>query len=605
MRVLHDVMREGKGKAAVSTTRTSIRKLREYMQAKDLPDSPEVAAEWLEKEIRPISVSEIYKRMRFVHYKIAALFSPGENFRELFYKDFIQSDYDRLPFWAQELVSKFLAYSRSRQKCITNFKSGSSKFMLSMVSDGMDSITSLSHESCATYYKKYGTVKGVGRFLAYLESQELVDSYIGSSCHRLFSRRVQKVPEDSPLRRCYSTFSLQQYKAAQTRVYKTLIAQTYSSTIKKGFLSAANEFGIFLGINGIGYSEDAVSWFIENFKHNISPNTDSARRALLSIGYFLNHPESKVLPLVFPSKRTPTSPSWADPEVSAYREIRKSSGKCKSTLDMDWHALTRFLLFLDTNGCHAFRDVSAEMIKDFNTQDLHSTNEGKNAYNVRIRGFLRFLESRNRVPNGISKALPSVNGTKARPTTILSSEDQESIKVYCEKAELSGKLLEAAVLKIATQTGLRGIDIARLRCDAIDWITREFSLIQQKTRKHIRLPFSNGVGNAILKYIEEERPNRQSPYLFLSPWAPHGCLSTGQIAHIASKALNRTSGTHILRKTFASNLLRAGVVYDTVSDALGHESSKTVDPYLSTDSERMRSCSIPLGDAHQYKGGLL
>lgn len=152
---------------------------------------------------------------------------------------------------------------------------------------------------------------------------------------------------------------------------------------------------------------------------------------------------------------------------------------------------------------------------------------------------------------------------------------------------------------------MRGIDISKLRCDSIDWKTQEFSLIQQKTRKHIRLPFSNGVGNAILKYIEEERPKQQTQYLFISPRAPHGHLSKSQINLIASKALKRRSGTHIMRKTFASNLLRAGIRYDTVADALGHDSSKTVDPYLSTDIVSMRLCAIPLGNALRYKGGLL
>jgi len=323
------------------------------------------------------------------------------------------------------------------------------------------------------------------------------------------------------------------------------------------------------------------------------------------VRYLLGHGEKDHIPLVFPTKQTKALPAWAELEASAYVAIRERAGKCGSTLDMDRSSLARFLFFLDSSGCRGFADVSVERIKGFNVQDRHSTNGGKNAYNVRIRGFLRFLESRDLVPKGISKALPSINGVRVRPAVILSNDDQEGINSYCEEAELAGKYLESAVLKIATQTGLRGIDISTLRCDSIDWRKKELTLIQQKTRKHIRLPFSNGVGNAILKYIEEERPRQQNPYLFISPRAPHGRLSRTQVNLIASKALERKSGTHIMRKTFASNLLQAGVGYDTVADVLGHESSETVDFYLSTDSARMRLCAIPLGNALQYKGGLL
>ena len=604
MRILNGLKVEGKAKSSISTTRTSIKKFREYMQAKELQYSPEIAAEWLENEIRPISSHAVYKRIRFVHYRIAILFDPKQNLKELFYKD-LQSDYDKLPFWAQDVVSGFLMFYRSKQKCIDLFKAGASTFLLHQIQDGLDSISSLSYECCAYYYKKYGPVRGVGRFLAYLENQKMVSPYVQESYNFKFSKRMVEIPLDSSLKRCSTDFSLQEYKAAQDRVFEKLKLQRYSSTIKKAFLSASNEFGVFLGHNGLCYSQEAAAFYIENFRSTISPNIDSIRRSLLSIGYILDHGAKESIPLVFSTKQPRVLPGWAKQEVSAYMAIRERSGKCRSTLAMDRSSLTRFLFFLDNNGCQRFDDLSVERIKGFNLQDQHSTNEGKNAYNVRIRGFLRFLETRGLVPKGIPKALPSINSTKVRPAVILSSDDQNSIKRYCEKTEQAGKYLESAVLKIATQTGLRGIDISKLRCDSIDWCNQEFSLIQQKTKRHIRLPFSNGVGNILLKYIEEERPRQQSPYLFVSPRAPHGRLSKTQLNMIASKALGRRTGTHILRKTFASNLLQAGVEFDYVSDVLGHESSKTVDPYLSTDPVRMRLCAIPLGNALRYKGGLL
>lgn len=604
MRILNGMKVEGKGKSTVSTTRTSIRKFREYMQGRELPYTPEFAARWLEKEIRPFCSHEVYKQIRFVHYRIAILFDSGQNLRELFYKD-LQSDYDRLPFWAQNVVSGFLAHYRSKQKCIGSFKAGTSTFLLRQIKSGLDSISGLSHKSCADYYKRYGPVAGVGHFLFYLENQGVISPYVWDSYNFKFSKRMVEVPLDSPLRGCSVGYSLLDYQSAQCKAFEALKEQSYSSSVRKAFLSASNEFGVFLGLNGLYCSEETIAFFIENFRRNISPNIDPIRRSLLSIDYLLSQAGKDCVPLVFLKKQLKAFPYWVESEASTYMAIREKSGKCRSTLAMDRSSLARFLSFLDSSGCQSFADVSVERIKGFNLQDRHSTNEGKNAYNVRIRGFLRYLENRGLVPKGISKALPSINGVKVRPAVILSNDDLDSINSYCDKVEQAGEYLESVVLKIATQTGLRGIDISTLRCDSIDWRKGELSLIQHKTRKHIRLPFSNGAGNAILKYIEEERPQQQSPYLFISPRAPHGRLTTCQVNLITSKALERKTGTHILRKTFASNLLRAGVGFDTVSDALGHESPRTVDPYLSTDTARMRSCAIPLGNAFEYKGGLL
>lgn len=604
MRILCEAVNSSKGKSSVSTTRTSIIKFRKYMEDNCLQYAPEIASEWLAEKVKPISSHEVYKRIRFVHYRIAILFNPEENLRELFYKD-IQSDFDRLPFWAQDAVSDFLAHYEAKQKCIGEFKAGASTFLHRQIQGGLDSITRLSYGMCANYYLKYGPVRGVGRFLAYLEKQEKVVPYLKASYHFLFSKRLPEIPKDTPLRVNNAVYSLLEYTVAQVKVYEILTAQDYSRTIRKTFISATNEFGVFLGYNGIGYSDEAAAYFIEHFKEYISPNFESVRRSILSIGYLLKNAGKVDIPLVFLQKQSNALPVWAESEVVAYRTIREKAGKSRSTLDMDRSSLARFLTYLDSDGCQGFDELSVERIKSFSIQDSHSTNEGKNAYHVRIRGFLRFLESRNLLPKGISKSLPSINGVRVRPAVILSSDDQRCINDYCKQAEESGGFLESAVLKIATQTGLRGIDISRLRCNSIDWNSREFTLIQQKTRKHIRLPFSNGVGNAILKYVEEERPTKKAPYLFISPRAPHGCLSNGQIRGITSKALGRKSGTHIIRKTFASNLLNAGVEYNTVSDVLGHDSPSTVDSYLSTDNPRMRLCALPLGEVSQYKGGLL
>ena len=306
------------------------------------------------------------------------------------------------------------------------------------------------------------------------------------------------------------------------------------------------------------------------------------------------------IPLVFPKKQRMEFPSWAQAVASEFLAVRKRSGKCDSTLDMDRSALARFLSFADNQGCRGFGGITVEVIKGFNLQDRHTTNEGKNAYNTKLRGFLRFLESRGMVPNGISKVLPTVNVVKLRPAVILGADDLERIDNYCVNAEHAGKWLESAVLKIATQTGLRGTTSQGLDATRSTGTTGVLP-IQRKTRRHIRLPFSNGL--AIDAEVHRRGVLRiQTPFLFISPRAPHGCLSKGQVNLIVSRALGRRVGVHILRKTFASGLLRAEVGYDAVADVLGHESPQTVDPYLSMDSQRMRACAIPLGDGLQYKG---
>ena len=53
-------------------------------------------------------------------------------------------------------------------------------------------------------------------------------------------------------------------------------------------------------------------------------------------------------------------------------------------------------------------------------------------------------------------------------------------------------------------------------------------------------------------------------------------------------------GFHVLRRTFASELLRNTVAPDMIAEALGHSGISTVDKYLTTDEKNLRRCMLPM-----------
>lgn len=600
--LLEEMESMGKNKSMVCTTRTSLRKLRDYMESEKMKYSPEVAAKWLELTIRPNHPHSVYKQIRFVHFTIATRFDATRNLRPLFYQD-TSFTFELLPFWAQKLVSGFLDNHCQNHSQYVAIRSGISVFLIHQIKKGMAHIFDLNYESCIEYSLSYGTILGVRAFLAYLENKELIAPYASFGYNFAFSKRVIRVPKDSALRNSSPSFSLDKFKRAQQKAYGLLVEQRYSKELKQAFLTATNEFGLFLGINELHYTKQAADFYIAQFQKATSINTVIIRRSILSIEYLLKHGLKGHVPLVFSKKELTPFPMWSEKQVSYYIDIRKKSGLSQSTLDMDRSSLLRFLSFLDKNGCKNYADISATIIKEFNRQDCHSSSESKNAYNIRIRGFLKFLEAHAIVPSEISKAIPTIFAVRNRPMTILSNEDWTTLQSCGTDTTVSA--LETAVLKLMTQTGLRSIDICGLRSDSIDWRRQELSLIQEKTKQHIRLPFSNGVGNAIVHYIKKERPQIDCPYLFISPRAPHNKLSKTQISTMISKTLGHKEGPQIIRRTFASRLLQSGVGYDNISDILGHLNTTSVDPYLVTDIVGMRQCSIPLGEAFGYKGGKL
>ena len=76
--------------------------------------------------------------------------------------------------------------------------------------------------------------------------------------------------------------------------------------------------------------------------------------------------------------------------------------------------------------------------------------------------------------------------------------------------------------------------------------------------------------------------------------APHCKLKSADGVRQRATGLNCDHFTlHQLRKTFASLLLRSGVNFQLIADALGHANAETVHVYLSTDLEMLRSCCFP------------
>jgi integrase len=276
----------------------------------------------------------------------------------------------------------------------------------------------------------------------------------------------------------------------------------------------------------------------------------------------------------------------------------------ESTLQMDYHAILRFASFLDGKGCRSVTDITIPLIKEFNKNDGHATMEGKQAYNSRIRGFLRFLGRDGLVFDCLSLAVPDTVAGRIRPARILDDDQFDRIMAYCHNPDT--RLLDSAILLTALETGLRVSDIIGLRFQDIDWDDTAFSIVQRKTGVHIRIPFTNGVGNAIWRYLREERPDIPDDHVFLYPRAPFRPVGRSIVGVCLDRALKtHVGGGHITRKTFASRLLRKECPVPMISDLLGHRDDSSIDTYLDTDTSMMRRCSLPLGKTCSYEGGLL
>ena len=162
-------------------------------------------------------------------------------------------------------------------------------------------------------------------------------------------------------------------------------------------------------------------------------------------------------------------------------------------------------------------------------------------------------------------------------------------------------LRDYAIMLLAFDTGLRGVDIRSLCLEDIDWESGFLNLKQSKTGVPLRLPLSGIVMNAIADYILTGRPESDYREIFLTvkglvkPLTKRRYSFTGLCDKYFTQAkINKIPGRgfHSLRRSFATELSEAGVPIETISQLLGHKSIEEDKPYLSYNREQIAFCAI-------------
>ena len=97
------------------------------------------------------------------------------------------------------------------------------------------------------------------------------------------------------------------------------------------------------------------------------------------------------------------------------------------------------------------------------------------------------------------------------------------------------------MLLLAARLGLRSSDIVNLKLKNIDWEKSEISLIQQKTKKALTLPLLNDVGEAIINYVKNGRPNVQDSHIFIRENKPYTHVSSSSLYTIVDQYLKRAN----------------------------------------------------------------
>ncbi len=589
------------------------RTFKQHLTENQLSYSHYEATKWLQIK-SSIWKHPKYKSARLSLFQLDDLIKNGAISNKYIYEN--SSNYDRLTGWGRLLLDDYLNYISSSysEKYIQQLRVTCSEFLIYISDIGGKDISSVTHKNIVRYFEqsihrtanaKNSYNRGIRCFLKYLSDKGLIGESIPCTLNKfavskiVFIDSLSDVQKDLLLKYTWQDFesisAKEYYLKAKEIAHVFLVRHSYSKTMKKVFSKAWRDFYIFLEANNLSYSYELAETWCELLKTGTT-QWKSYRRAFKLFEQF--RVSGDIQPKIVYSYKEDsvnTLPEWSRSLLLNFISKKKKEENSASTICMYRSSCLRFLKFLDKKNVKCCNMISPQIIKEFHTSDIHSTSEGRNAYSVRIRGFLDYLSEMGYIPETLKMAITTECAQKTEIIKILTDDEIDSVNSFRMNASTSMELRNAAMIMIGLRMGLRASDITNIKMTSISWKEQTISVQQKKTNKFLKLPMPVDVGNSLYRYILNGRPKVVSDYVFVNHRVPYDKLNTSCCRKALNKSLNKDMhGFHITRKTFASKMLKSKVNVDTIADSLGHSDCSTVHEYLATDATSMKQCALSL-----------
>jgi len=320
-----------------------------------------------------------------------------------------------------------------------------------------------------------------------------------------------------------------------------------------------------------------------------------------TVHHFLEHLREKgVIP--------PLEPAVDESPLAALQEryesyLKNERSLSPVTIARYWHFLRRFLVdrFGDApNAPIGVRGLAPNDISGFLLRQARSgRSEVAKLMVPALRSFFRFLFQHGETKTDLAAAVPRVPAWRlVEVPKYLTSAEVERVVHVCERNTAVARR-DLAIILLLARLGLRASELIALELDDIDWRAGVLT-VRGKGGYHDRLPLPADVGEAMATYLRQDRPRCMTRRVFIRIKAPHrGFANPSSISTIVCRALARAGlqprfkGSHILRHSLATGMLRAGASMDEIGEVLRHRTPNSTEIYAKVDINSLRSLALP------------
>lgn len=385
-----------------------------------------------------------------------------------------------------------------------------------------------------------------------------------------------------------------QYLSAKSYSVVTLYFHT---SLWRKFTTYAHEKGI------LNYSTELSENFIKSFVHNAenSPYSKTVVHKLRAMRVLDDIFHDRPVKLLYRTVPVFVPLEYKELHIS-YQEHLLSKNQKPRTIETKLSRVLVFLRFMHKNDIR-FDQMDLEMLTAFQDYllDNYSTNAQSNI-KFTLRDFFRFGEEKGIMPANISSLIGTIYSNKhdRLPSTYTKVEINRILD-FVDRTTITGKA-DYAMLILLTHLGMRTSDIVCLTINSLHTEKHAICFKQQKTGFYETLPLPQQVELALADYLKNARPETDNEYIFVvckgaNRGRPYGTSALYWILNQYMKKAGiaiegKRHGTHSMRHSLSSNLLKEGTSISVISGILGHSSSEVTSRYLWMDIEQLRKLAL-------------
>lgn len=209
-----------------------------------------------------------------------------------------------------------------------------------------------------------------------------------------------------------------------------------------------------------------------------------------------------------------------------------------------------------------------------------------------LKSFFRFLKKKEVVKINPAENVKGPRITKNLPvfvthkdmTRVLDDDDNYT-------NDFSG-IRDRLIIEIFYVTGIRRAELIGIKDNDIDYNNCTLRITGKRNKQRI-IPFSDETKEKIVLYTNERDIiiKNKSPFLFVKE--DGGKMTPNLVYNIINSRLNKIStlskkSPHVLRHSFATEMLNNGAEINAVKEILGHESLSSTEIYTHVTFEEMK-----------------